>query len=186
MKILFLVLGLLAGGLLVFCIVLAFFIGEKEHTESTQPEKGTDVRNAAFTLEGRTFMLSNGKAELQTAPGASGKETLTLFGEPAHGDFDNDGDTDAAVWLVHETGGSGAFYYVALALKAGDAYRTTNALFLGDRIAPQTIDVQEKRAVYNFAERREGEPYTAPPSVGRSVWVELDAPFTIREWLPTN
>ncbi|HEY4493706.1 MAG TPA: hypothetical protein VJB98_03750 [Candidatus Paceibacterota bacterium] len=100
---------------------------------------------------------------------------VETFGEPVFGDLDGDGElSDAAVWLTYDGGGSGTFFYAAFALKDSGGYVASKALFLGDRIAPQNIEIQDGLAVYNYAVREEGEPMTAQPSVAKSTWVKLD------------
>jgi hypothetical protein len=59
------------------------------------------------------------------------------------GDLNEDGNEDAALFLVHQPGGSGTFYYIAAALNANGGFRGTNAVLLGDRIAPQTIEIRD-------------------------------------------
>jgi hypothetical protein len=49
-----------------------------------------------------------------------------------------------------------------------------NALLLGDRIAPLTVDFLDGRFVYNYLERRPGEPMTQAPSVVTSLWIRCD------------
>ncbi len=133
------------------------------------------LKNIPIVIGGDTFNLVNGKAEIEIAPGSSTKNTLTLFGEPIVGDLDADGDPDAAMLFVNNPGGSGTFYYAVLAINNDGVYKATGAMLLGDRIAPQTIEIRDGRAVYNFAERKPGEPFSVQPSVGKSVWVNLDA-----------
>jgi len=55
----------------------------------------------------------------------------------------------------------------------------SDAVFLGDRIAPQTINMDENDSrvnviVVNYAERNPGEPMTIRPSLGKSIWLKLD------------
>ena len=95
----------------------------------------------------------------------------TIFGEPVLGDLNGDGLIDKAVWLTEEPGGSGTFFYAEFLMNTGSGYKTTNTVFLGDRIAPQTLEISNGQAVYNFAERKITDPMTAQPSVGKSVWV---------------
>lgn len=137
----------------------------------TQPNPGA----MTYYVNGETFVLKNGKAETMSVSGSSSKNTLMIFGDPVYGDLDKDGDIDAAVLLVNTTGGSGVFYYAVLAINNGTSTRATNVMYLGDRIAPQTVEIQEGRAVYNFAERKGADPMTAQPSIGKSVWVHYDA-----------
>jgi heat shock protein HslJ len=138
---------------------------------TVQPRTPVDVKNITYTLEGKTFALEHGK---NTTVDASGTTTVELFGEPVYGDFNNDMINDAALLLTKNSGGSSTFFYAVLALNKGDMYQPTNALLLGDRIAPQTISVENGRAVYNYAERKTSEPMTTPPSVGKSLYVQYD------------
>ncbi len=65
----------------------------------------------------------------------------------------------------------------------------TEAFFLGDRIAPQTTEIDEGKTVkgtnrqnvivVNYAVRLPNEPFTVKPSVGKSVWLKLD-PVTMQ------
>jgi hypothetical protein len=117
-----------------------------------------DPQNATYTIEGRQVSLNNGE---------SADGTTTMFDTPTVGDLNGDGTNDAGVILV-VTGGSGTFYYAAVALNNTSTYtyEGTNAIILGDRIAPQSKDIQNETYTVNFADRAEGEPMTADPSVG--------------------
>lgn len=171
-------------------VLVAIFAAAKYTQQVVVRTKGVptpafDVRNMTYKVENGTFTLKNGKSEIEYTPGSATKNTLMLFGEPAYGDLDGDGDTDAAVLLVNNSGGSGTFYYAALVVNDGtQIYHTTRAMLLGDRIAPQTIEIHEGRAVYNFAERRADEPMSMQPSIGKSVWVYYDKKSNeIGEWV---
>lgn len=139
------------------------------------PKASGDVKNISYTVEGETLTLVDGKVLKDIAPGSAAKKTIMIFGEPVYGDLNGDGEEDAAVMLTSSGEGSGTFYYAVLAIASGTSYTSTNALFLGDRIAPQTIEIRDGNAVYNYAERNAGEPMTTEPSVGKSLWVHYDA-----------
>lgn len=159
---------------------LVGFILKQE--EKVNPKN--DPLNITFTISGQSYTLINGKFEKEIAPGSASKETVQVFGLPVFGDLNGDGVKDAVMYLIQETGGSGAFFYVVEAINNNGFYRGTNAMFLGDRIAPQNINIIDGRAVANFAERKPGEPFATPPSVGKSVWVYYDAKIgEIGEWV---
>ena len=63
--------------------------------------------------------------------------------------------------------------YIAAALDAGGDFRGTNAVLIGDRIAPKTIGVRNGMVVINYADRRPEEPLSASPSVDRSKYFIL-------------
>jgi hypothetical protein len=173
-------------GVLVFIVALAGFI-RFNFTDGGDIIPGTnapDIFSLSYRIGDETFILKNGIGENRYTDGSASVNKLSIFGEPTYGDLDNDDDIDAVVLLVNEPGGSGAFYYAVLVLNDGSQYHTTNGMFLGDRIAPQTVEIQEGRAVINFAERRVDEPMTTPPSIGRSVWIHYDTKTNeIGEWV---
>jgi hypothetical protein len=137
-------------------------------------ETPADPLNAVYTIEGHEVRLFRGRAEKAAAPGSATKSTISVFGKPVYGDLDNDGNDDAALILARDLGGSGTFYYVAASLKVNGSYRGTNAVFLGDRIAPKDVGIQDGVVVVNYAIRGPGQAMTAQPSVGRTKYLKLE------------
>jgi hypothetical protein len=137
-------------------------------------------KNATYTIDDETVTLKGGRAEVPAAAGSASEIETQLFGEPVYTDMNNDGRKDAVVFLVQNTGGTGVFYYVAAAIKTANASSTavdyigSNAVFLGDRIAPQNINIVKDvagRIAVNYAARRDGEAFTIQPSVGVTKYV---------------
>jgi len=144
----------------------------------------TDYKNATYIIQGQSVTLVNGRAESAIA-GSASKTITQYFGNVATGDLSGDGVPDVAFLLTQDGGGSGTFYYVVVAVNDNGpstgadtrtigSYKGTNALFLGDRIAPQTTEIHDGQLVVNYAERNSGEPMTAQPSVGKSIYIHLD------------
>jgi len=133
----------------------------------------SDYKDATYTIDGRSVTLANGKAASESAPGSASKVMTQYFGNQAVGDLNGDGVPDVAFILTQEGGGSGTFYYVVAALKSGDGYHGTNAVLLGDRIAPQTTEIKNGELIVNYAERKAGEPMTAQPSMGVSKYLTV-------------
>jgi hypothetical protein len=132
------------------------------------------ILNATYLIENQAVQLVNGRAEVQAAPGSAIKITTVVFGKPAYGDLNHDGREDAALFLVHDPGGSGTFYYVAAAVDAGDSYQGTNAVFLGDRVSPRTIDICNGVIIAEFDDRKPDQPMAAAPSIGETIYLELN------------
>jgi len=171
---------ILVLGIVVIGIVMYGSPTKKEIAVTDRP----DVQNSTYTVEGETFKMNDGVAEKSYSGNVATKNSLRVFGNTAYGDLDADGDTDAAVLLQNDRGGTGSFFYAVLVMNDNGVAKATNAMFLGDRIAPQTIEIHDGRAVYNFAERKVNEPMTTPPSIGKSVWVNYDkATNEIGEWV---
>jgi len=171
-----------AAVIAVFLLIggAVFLYSEKKRSQNIPTpvittEAPVTVKNSTYTVDGVTFTLTEGMETKELTPGSVTKNILSVFGEPVYGDLNKDGKDDAAVLLVNHSGGSGTFYYAVLAIATGTKYTTTNTLLLGDRIAPQTIEIRDGRAIFNYAERKAGEPMTVQPSMGKSLFVHYDA-----------
>ena len=124
-----------------------------------------DGKNVTFMVNGKPVTLVNGVSDVPI-PNSSAKIVTRYFGNEATGDLTGDGAADVAFLITQQTGGSGTFYYVVVAIKTTGSYRTTNAFFLGDRIAPQSTEIRSGQLLVNYATRKPGEPMTAQPSQG--------------------
>jgi hypothetical protein len=88
-----------------------------------------------------------------------------VVGKPAQGDLDGDGDEDAVLWLLQETGGSGSFHYLAAVMREPDGYVGTTAVFLGDRLRRNLLLI-DRRVVAAFMLKRHGNaPMASAPSL---------------------
>ena len=138
-----------------------------------------DYKNIEYMIGGKAVKLENGLAETDAAPGSSTKIVTRYFGNELKSDLNNDDREDIAFLLTQETGGSGIFFYVVVALNTKEGYVGSDGYFLGDRIAPQTTELsqnlkQNNVIVINYADRPKGSPMTDQPSVGKSVYLKFD------------
>ncbi|PKN81086.1 MAG: hypothetical protein CVU47_08065 [Chloroflexi bacterium HGW-Chloroflexi-9] len=143
-----------------------------ETASATAPAPASHL-DASYEIEGQVVTLVGGLAEVEAAPGSASKVTTRVFGNEAMGDLNGDGKEDIAFLLTQDGGGSGTFFYVVVALKTDDGYTGTNAVLLGDRVAPQTTEIRGSELIVNFAERAPGEPMTTPPSIGVSKYLKV-------------
>jgi len=167
---------------LIFIIILfsaGYYLYTKDTSikdeDTTLGENDFDPKNATYNIDGTNVTLVNGEAETEVAPGSASKITTWYFGNETYGDLNMDGKEDIAFLIAQNSGGTGIFYYVVVALKTKDDYKMTNAFFVGDRIAPQTTEINESAGELrvNFAERKPGEPMTADPSVGVTLYLKV-------------
>lgn len=132
-----------------------------------------DPKNATYNIDGNNITLVNGVAQQEAAPGSASKIVTQYFGNEVTGDFNGDGIDDAAFILTENNGGSGTFYYIALALGSKNGTQGENAILLGDRIAPQSTVFQDGEIIANYADRKPDDPMTAVPSVGVSRYFKV-------------
>lgn len=133
----------------------------------------TGYKDATYEIAGKPVTLKNGLSEVEAAPGSASKITTRYFGNEATADLNGDGLVDVAFLLTQSTGGSGTFYYSVVALRTADGWKGTNAILLGDRIAPQTTNIKDGKVIVNYADRNPGEPMTTRPSLGVSKYLSV-------------
>ena len=132
-----------------------------------------DSKDATYLIDSEPVTLKDGSSELEMIPSSSSKKITRYFGNDVKGDFNNDGKEDVAFLLTQNDGGSGTFYYVVAALGNDNGYQGTNAILLGDRIAPQTTEIKEGKIIVNYADRKINEAMTVAPSVGVSRYFQV-------------
>jgi hypothetical protein len=150
--------------------------GPNGHTPSATPgDEAPQATRAAkspawasYRIDGRVVALRDGKHEEPAAPASAARRTTAISGAPVAADLDGDGDEDAVVIMATEQGGSGTFYYVAVAELDGGAYTGSAGVLLGDRIAPQKVTFADGVVTVDYTARRPGEPMSTPPSVPAS------------------
>lgn len=143
--------------------------------DNIKTTKVTSYLDATYTIDGKQITLKSGSAETESSVGSASKVITKFFGNEVKHDFDGDGREDVTFLITQETGGSGVFYYVVSALNKTDGYVGSQALFLGDRIAPQSTKLGNGNVIIvNYAGRAPGESFATSPSIGKSLWLLLD------------
>ncbi|MFH0806133.1 MAG: Gmad2 immunoglobulin-like domain-containing protein [Candidatus Brennerbacteria bacterium] len=141
-----------------------------------------DPLNATYNIDGTRVTLVNGSASQPIAGESASMFEVQTFEAPERGDLDFDGDEDAALLLVVNSGGTGTFYYVVAAVNDNGTTKGTNAILLGDRIAPQTMEIKNGVVIANYADRAPDEPFTARPSVGVSKYLSVQGGVLVDVW----
>jgi hypothetical protein len=164
-------------------VLIAFLVGgfyalNAYIYEEKQADAAASYKDAEYVIENDRVKLADGVAT-EAIPGSSAQVTTRYFGNEVRADLNDDGREDVVFLLTQNTGGSGTYFYVVAALNTERGYVGSQALLLGDRIAPQTTEKSQNPQhksviVVNYADRAPGEPMTARPSMGKSIWLKLD------------
>jgi hypothetical protein len=167
----------------VFLAILAL-VGGCSSSSQNPPQgqatlPGSEYRNVEYVIEGQRVTLADHPVEA-ASPGSASRVVTRHFGNELKTDLNSDGRDDVVFLVAQQRGGSGTFFYAVAALNTEAGYVGSDGYLLGDRVAPQTIVVSRNPRhknviVVNYGDRRPGDPMTAQPSVGKSVYLKLDA-----------
>ncbi|MEK7461570.1 MAG: hypothetical protein AAB586_00665 [Patescibacteria group bacterium] len=130
-------------------------------TSSFQP----DPSNATFTLDNESITLAEGKNVKSVVPGSALVEETSLMDKFAYGDINADDKEDTALFLARYGGGSGLFIYLAVFVSGPVTYKGSRAIFIGDRITPQSLSIKEDVITVKYLDRKDGEAFTTEPTV---------------------
>lgn len=144
---------------------------ETKTVEVTTVETVT-VKDATYLVGDQPVTLANGLSEINISDSIS-KITIRYFGNEVTGDLNGDKKEDVVFILTQDGGGSGTFYYIAVALANDNGYQGLNAILLGDRISPQTTSISEGKISVNYADRKLGGSFDAELSVGVSKYFQV-------------
>lgn len=136
---------------------------------------GTDY-DATYIIEGEKVTFDHGRAQYYDKSTNRTSPITRYFGNGVKTDFDNDGRTDDAFIITQEGGGSGTFYYFVARLNKATGPVGSQALFIGDRIAPQSTELnnQNNTIIVNYADRGPKDSFTDKPSIGVSLKLMFD------------
>lgn len=126
--------------------------------------KRPDLSAGTFVFENESITLEDGRAETNL-PGVDGKIETVLTDKLAYGELNGDNKEDAAALFIQEGGGSGTFVYLGAYVSGTVRYNGSNTIFLGDRISPQFITIDNQVITVNYLDRKEDEALAATPSV---------------------
>lgn len=165
-------------GIIALFITVFFAFNSSIYNEK-QADTAADYKHTEYLIDGQRVLLHDGVASTAAALGSAAMITTRYYGNEITTDLNNDGQEDFVFILTQETGGSGTNYYVVAALATEGGYEGSQAYLIGDRIAPQSIELSqnprhEHVVVVNYAKRATGEPMTAQPTVDTSVWLKLN------------
>ena len=127
-----------------------------------------DPSNGTFVVDGESVTLSSGRNETKIAPNSAVVEETVLLDKFAYGDVNSDNKVDTALLLARYGGGSGTFIYVAVFVSGPVTYRGSDAIFIGDRISPQSISINNGVVTVDYLDREPDKAFAAEPTIPTS------------------
>lgn len=177
---------------LIFIFSGAYFLNKNWERTKTKAEpqvpvvETVDPYNATYIIENQGIKLTSGRADDVLVPGSNTRTYNAIYRIPVFGDLNGDKIEDAAFFLTQDSGGSGSFYYVAVAVSMASGTEGTNAVFIGDRIYPENIEIKDKKIVVTYFDRKSDEPMSATPTQTVTINLYLDDDILKKETLTVN
>ncbi len=118
------------------------------------------LRNGSYLLmNGGPYTLVDGGFEKEDPISPIHSRMIDLMG---FGDLDADGDQDAAVVIVTNTGGTGGFYELFVVLDENGQPVSKASTFLGDRIIVKAIRTQNNEIIMDLIVQDDDDPLCCP------------------------
>ncbi|MDB5264838.1 MAG: hypothetical protein JWN64_409 [Parcubacteria group bacterium] len=133
----------------------------------------TSYKDGVYTIDGKDVQLLNGTSEVEAAPGSAVKIKTAYVGNEATGDLNGDGKEDIAFIISQNKGGAATMYYLVAAFKTDTLYSGTNAILLGDRIAPDSVSIQGGTILAKYKGRNTWEAPTVNPTIPLTTRVKI-------------
>jgi hypothetical protein len=159
--------------LIVLVIGFVIFQNTKYTPVPLPAEIKGGLKNTTYSVDDRLVTLADGVSDVEIVPGSAIHVVTNYFGNEATADLNADGVDDTAFLLTQDSGGSGTYYYVVVYLSKADGYIGTNAVLLGDRIAPQSTEIHDGQIVVNYTDRALTDPMATAPSVAVSKYFKV-------------
>jgi heat shock protein HslJ len=119
------------------------------------------VRLTAGSYEGEPFTKDS-----------AARPTLRLLGDlRVKGDLDGDGIDESAVLLAENSGGSGAFTYVAVLERRGGGIRNIGTSPLGDRVQVRSLSISHGAISMEVIQHGSGDPMCCPTEKALKRWI---------------
>ncbi len=175
--------------LIVLVAAAAIIVAIKSISEKKEVQDNNvsinDYKNATYIIEKQPITLADGVSETESTQDSAIKIVTRYFGNEIKHDLNDDGREDVVFILTQQSGGTGTFYYAVAALNTPTGYVGSEGYFLGDRILPQSIAINEGTTtqgttrknviVVNYKTRGINEPFNAQPTEDWRVWIKLDS-----------
>lgn len=145
-------------GMCIIATIAFFAIGfywyytqvkKNDYSVISSPISNVNPLNGKYLIGGDYFVLSNGKAE---KIGTDNKKiVVSMVGSLARGDLSGDTIIDNA-FIVAYNYNDNVSYYVVAAIRSGDLYISSNAVFLGDNIFHESISIEGGNIIERYFE----------------------------------
>jgi len=160
---------LAAFGIVAVIAVVAFarsffLITTTPHDQDLIPGLPGSPLDATYRIEDEEVALRNGVATKELVLGAASQAVTRVYGKPVFADLTGDNVDDAALILTQNTGGSGTFFYAVVAIRDGEGYLGSDAVYLGDRITVDDVSIEHEITTVQYRTYKEEQSFADEPA----------------------
>ena len=120
-----------------------------------------------YQIDKHVVKLENGEYIKEILPGTASLLRVNLSEWLILGDLNYDSQSDAAVILTTNMGGTGKFYYLIPVLRQADNPVALEAILLGDRISMVSLNIENQQISVVYLDRNSEDSMTSTP--GREI-----------------
>ena len=135
------------------------YLREGRCNQKDQITHGMDPMNHSYLVEKEQVVLADGHAR-EKISGTTAIIITEVIQKPIFADLNGDNTKEAALILMQHTGGSGTFFYLAVARDSDDI---VESYFLGDRVRVEAMKIFKNQITVEYLDRAKYDPMSARP-----------------------
>jgi uncharacterized membrane protein/heat shock protein HslJ len=135
------------------------------------------LKNAEYLSEfseNGKVRLVNGLYKEKLVPDSATELVITLSEKVAYGDLNGDGEEDAAVIMITNSGGSGTFRHLAAVLDEKGSHNHVASKLLGDRVKVKSLSVRSGEIAIEMITHGPNDPICCPALVATQNYLLQD------------
>ncbi len=157
------------GIILLLAIIILLIVFWKKNTDYISSIDEVNIEHTTYLIEGEVVSFENGVSRNPDSRGY----TTKYFGNEVREDINGDGKEDVVFLVTQEGAGTGTFYYLLAVITTNTGFQGTKGILIGDRISPQSTDVNDNGIIVNYLRREDEQPMTTPPTISVSKYFKI-------------
>lgn len=131
--------------------------------------KAKSFLSETFLIDGTLVKFKEGYGSVEDESGFN--EEFYILEETAEGDINGDKKVDYVFYITRSAGVSGVFLYALAYISNPINYKTSNAIYLGDRLVPKEISIENGIVYASYLDRDQNEPFSVEPTISKTTQI---------------
>jgi heat shock protein HslJ len=170
---------ILTMGILICSLVFSNSIAANQVSTTLKPDYSESFReqnlvlttmklnpkNSSFVIDGKEIRLKRGVSKIKLDKNSTTKLITQYTGTNVVGDINGDGVDDMAIILSQQSGGNEIRYYASVISSEKGKYKSSNTVFIGDRINVYSIELYNGNIMMEYADLLKEDTTVFAPTV---------------------